>query len=132
MLNVVGLAGTVHLIFNVSQSHNFYVPSPVAIFSRVLLLSLPLQHVYLYSEVVDSALQFFAFLFKRFDVTGEAFDVLLVGGVLEGEPVISSFQVLDADLELFVNPEAGIVYFSKSRCLFGQVLTEKFNIIELC
>lgn len=55
------------------------------------------------------------------------FNMFLVGGMVDGESVIGSLQILDANFELFVDSEPGIVHLAKGDCLLCQVLK---NIVK--
>lgn len=39
--------------------------------------------------------------------------MFFVAGMFDREPVVRALQILDADLQLLVNPEAGIVHLAQ-------------------
>lgn len=69
-------------------------------------------------QLVDNTLQFLVLALQLLNRGIEALDVFPLGPIFELEPMIGAFQVLDAHLQLLVDPQSGIVHLLQSDRLF--------------
>lgn len=53
----------------------------------------------------------------------QSVNILFIGllwiGIVNGEPMILFLQILNADFDIFIDFQSGVVHFSQRRILFG-------------